>query len=870
MDVPKFLKEHPILRRLEGETPEFHSMLFASRRNPRLGLAYLAEQCGVQVIDILDYLVPAECVTRAHIFSDHDYADSTVRSCIVECLNDTLRDGAERSDALCQSIVDMLYVYNIDLSSHALLCMRVGYLYLDLFGKLEEWFKFQTTLISATLLKQSELPATPSWLTGRRVGVIGGGRLYREIRSLYNRLSVDAHVMSFAASILALKRGALPLRADLVAESLEKHRETLGREPAANPMLSQIIDSINEIDLALEPELKKKVPQWRLPSASSSFGWTRAVGGALGRITELAKEKFGVFSGQEKSLAGYTSGLNPMPIYVPTYMYDMYDLVLEEALKENLDCDVHVVLEPMKARIITSGPPARYHICRILQKMIHSVMRNRREFSLIGEPVTETLLNDNFRMLSSHQSSRWVVVSADYSAATDNINGLLCEAYVEGKVRSLGLEGDTAKVYRESMTNHVLHYPEEFGGFVQLQRTGQLMGSPTSFPGLCQINLATLHAAWKEYVSLRAIASPYCENDIHAPSYKEMLRTLRPLANGDDLLFVAPSDFIPVWRRWVDLAGLKPSPGKNYVSSHFAVINSTFFQLTRHDDTDVVGWNFQVHNGSALRFHRVHWVGSGLLKGQARVLSDTRNKPKNDSVDFGQLNSQLKWVLDWESGRSEEASRCMGIWFRNMRPILMEQDRSWRLPVLLGGLGLPVGSATRPQLVLANMIVKTQNWGLAQRMVPRSPTENPVTRIQLVFENEMRRLLGLKRVPMDARPWTVLKIDGEARVIEAKPVDVSIPAVLCGLPSLESEEMSVRGFVNFCDQMMSVVKGFNGGPMSLDDAILWNKPLCWIGAQVSLPNPCVMRFERRREEVRNRMLSCGNAESGWCEDSEDE
>jgi len=869
---PDRLGALPWGQRLEGETPAFYASLLRTRNNPKGVAELLACAVGIEMSEF-DYQVPTDCRMRVHIFSDDDIADPALSPVVFTCFREIFAEAIERSDALVQSIVDMLYVYGVTQSSKALVTMRVGYLFLDLYGKLEEWFKFQTTYISAALLKQDVLPDTPSFLEGTRLGVIGGGKLFRWIRNLANKSTVTREVMSCAASILALKRGALPLRPELVEESLTKHRTTLSQEPMYNGYLNPIVEALYEINEVLRPEFRSQKMEWRIPSASSAFGWRRAEGGAFSAIVDTVKRKLGVFAGSSTELAGYTDGFNPMPIYVPCFMFDAYQLVLEEAKKESLDCDVHVVLEPMKARIITSGPPNRYHICRILQKCIHTAMRGRKEFSLIGGPATSELIESNFRMLSSLQSSHWVIVSADYSAATDNINGLLCEAYVDIVARELGLDDETRKIYRESMTNHILHYPEEFGGFVELQRNGQLMGSPSSFPGLCQINIATLYAAWRSYVWKRSVSSqlnvPLYKRPM--PSYGEFLSDLRPMANCDDLLFIAPPDFVPFWRNWVNAAGLKPSPGKNYVSRDFAVINSTFFQVTRGDDVDWVNRRGQVQFGHSLHFNRVHWVGSGLLKGQARVLSDTRsNDAVADNVDFGQLNSQLRWVLDWEPGRELERERCMAIWFRNMRHVLMSQERSWRLPVLLGGLGLPIGSATRPQLVFANMIVKKQLWGLANSMQVRPKIENPVTKKQLEFELHLRNLHGLKRCPEALLPWTLHMVPAEAspsgerqvKIVEARVVDTKIPDWMFGLPQWNTDEDTPLQSADFVCRMNYLIKQFNGGPMALEDVDTWDQPLLWYGTGWKLPSPQLLDMRVRCNKIA-RALSDEVESLGW-------
>jgi hypothetical protein len=601
--------------------------------------------------------------------------NSEVRGLALQILHELVSDAVERADALVQSIADAFWIHeNEELSEHSLTNIAVTYVFLDCYGKLEEWFKFQTVYLSCLLLKQQELPSVPPYVT--RSGFVCGGKFYLVMRQLMNKCELTERTISWAGTLVGLKRGALPLRAEEVAASLEKHRSTLEKQSDSYTGDSRRpIDYIYEcIDEVVETIFKEPISQLkeRMPSGSSHFGWARAEGGALGKIAELIQRKYPL---ESKVLAGYgersphaakKQGTSiEIPIYVPAYSYTLAEDILSEALNETLDCDVHVVLEPMKARIITSGPPLRYHICRMLQKVVHGTMRKRHEFQLIGGPVSEELLNKNFAHLDN-RTRHWSFVSADYKAATDNLMAVLSKRATELISEKLGLDEDTSRIYNESMTDHTLHYPEEFGGFVSKQNNGQLMGSPSSFPILCLINMAALYAAWRKY---------NINKNGRVVDYKGMLKELRPLANGDDLLFTAPEDFYGLWSRFVAAAGLEKSPGKNYISKSFVVINSTFFSVRFHD----MGLKFNDF-GLHARFSRVHWVGSGLLKGQARVLADTRKPTSKDSiqtvteanVDFGQLRSQLDWVLNWQSGFEEEKERSLSIWFRNMKQVLMK------------------------------------------------------------------------------------------------------------------------------------------------------------------------------------------------------
>lgn len=872
--VPSAFDAGDLLRRLEGETPGSKLSLFeALQCGPLTARASFLERTGVDVEVNLSF----DVCSRIPFIEPSLLPEKGVSDLARKQLEELLSDCAERASALCQSIQDSFYILEGKvLSRTTQLNCWVTFVFLDCFGHLEEWFKFQTTYLSALLLKQIELPDIPVYIT--RPGFVAGGAFYRTMRQLLGKCIITQHVSSWAMTLVGLKRGALPLRSEKVAESLESHRVSLGKPTSSYPrvysrnprdhvyetleeIVEQVFDRVSPVDLKA-----------RMPSVSSHYSWSRAEGGALGRIATLIKNKYGFLSKHYTEIGGYAerspaaalsqNGPIEMPIYVPAYSYDLSELILSEALKESLDCDVHVVLEPMKARIITSGPPLRYHICRLLQKIIHGTMRQRNEFQLIGGPVDETVLNKNFSHLSSYQRN-WSFVSADYKAATDNLDGTLSERATSLISERLGLDEEVAKIYLESMTDHILHYPEEFGGYVSMQRNGQLMGSPSSFPVLCLVNMAALLGSWRYYCLQKR--GEYV-------TYRDMLRELRPLVNGDDLLFIGPTDFYGTWSDYVADCGLKKSPGKNYVSKDFAVINSTYFSMS----FETMGIKFNDF-GTFARASRVHWVGSGLLKGQARVLADTRRSKTSGgiesmveaNVDFGQLRSQLNWVLDWEEGREEMRERSLQVWFRNMRSVLMAQKRSWRLPVCLGGLELPIGGATRPQLVLANMIIKTFNSKMSSKFVSKPKVGNSTTLAQLNAERDMADSFGMKRYVKEYLPYTIIRVPGGIvresvdycppapedlegniyadcfdrnalvpTICTMKAHDLSVSPFVVGLTMLESAETQAKLF-NFDQSLMDAIKHFNGGPVDLEEACRWVGTTCWGGSGTShfLPNP---------------------------------
>jgi hypothetical protein len=653
----------------------------------------------------------------------------------------------------------------------------------------------------------------------------------------------------------------MPLIRELVEESLAKHVEGLTRPFVPCSFGSLIPHGSKETLMGLTAYALKaiiaevfKTPDGHasfdiFPSSSAHCGWSKKDKGALGKICS----KTHALDKESRALVGWVhpapSQGHPYEIFVPQYQQELLSLILPEALSETLNCNVHTVLEPMKARIISAGPPLRYHVCRMLQRVVHGTMRRRPEFSLIGESVTKELLErtNAFRPI---RSRGWVWQSADYSAATDNIEGSLGELALEEIWPHLGVDdGDIKKIYLESMTSHLLDYDTaavcrmvgDTQG-VHLQTNGQLMGSPSSFPILCLINMAALHAAWMLW---KEQTFRPCDPSLkpwlpiwRAPTYRDTVRDLSPLVNGDDLLFRAPKAFLPFWKRFVEAVGLKPSAGKNYTSEDFVVINSTLFMVSARDQTIDCWYNeredkmMEGESGINYHFHLVPWVCSGLLKGQGRVLSDTRRpreKRKNDlndkgsvkfdeqEIDLGSLASQLKVAL-WSGAREPTEgwrSRCQALWFRNCRTQLMEQDRSWRLPLLLGGLGLPFGAATRPQLVFANAIIRAQDWALAQKGRLKAKTDKLSVSVAMQrLKDKIAKSLGVVQLPQNLRP---IRRTHDGRFVFSDEVEIVIPSSFVRWTPGDAESFS--SLTDFPELVTRTCNWFKGGPADLEECL---------------------------------------------------
>lgn len=124
------------------------------------------------------------------------------------------------------------------------------------------------------------------------------------------------------------------------------------------------------------------------------------------------------------------------------------------------------------------------------------------------------------------------------------------------------------------------------------------MGSPTSFPVLCLINLAITRLVFEIRFDR-----------------KFRLEDLPICVNGDDVLFWAPDEeFYDDWKTLTGLAGLKFSLGKNYTHKSVCIINSEMYYYS--DPSKRL-----VRNGYPTAhplFKKVGAVNSQLLVGGSR------------------------------------------------------------------------------------------------------------------------------------------------------------------------------------------------------------------------------------------------------------
>jgi len=195
---------------------------------------------------------------------------------------------------------------------------------------------------------------------------------------------------------------------------------------------------------------------------------------------------------------------------------------------------------------------------------------------------------------------------------------------------------------------------------IHLQRWGQLMGSPVSFPILSFINAAITRAVLEKAYS-RVIS----------------LNDGALLINGDDIISPMPPGEYQNWVKAVSSAGLKPSVGKNYLHRRYLVINSKVIDCNGWDERDWVRYP-----PKELNILKMNLLWGGRLK-------DSLGSVLGDKIKFGKtLGTKFRELV--KGLDPESAQVLLKRAYRHTRGLLAQLPPvDWTLPMCLGGLDLP-------------------------------------------------------------------------------------------------------------------------------------------------------------------------------------
>nr|WBY66446.1 MAG: putative RNA polymerase [Eriocheir sinensis botourmia-like virus 3] len=474
------------------------------------------------------------------------------------------------------------------------------------YGVMEKYLKWTTANLWASALEQTELPPMPDF-----VKITGGNPYLYEVREWKDLCSqsrlgslnnLNKKIMiTITKDIYMTKNCSLPVEESFVKENIDKHKKTLCTENLCDPLSSrmerlikvsiqQCADDIFGPLPAQDNHITKKgkhitvplerVPPSRIPSLGASVNNGRHKGGAAGDLLKNHSEKYDLPEPEEGYLHSYctykTDYLDVRTPHDPELFLEAERSSRSSAYTRREVCaQVVPLLEAFKVRTITKGDADQYHLARRWQKVIHSQMRKQQNCKLIGQPCNSAYLSQIFGNSPLFvRNDDGFFVSGDYESATDLLHPALSEFANEAICQRMRVPLEDQIVLKQCLTGHELKYTAK--GEYYKQQWGQLMGSPTSFPILCLINLAATKVAYEEF--LRKIGSLQQKEFL-------VLEEIPMCVNGDDILFWCyTQDHYNIWKQVTKECGLKFSLGKNYTHKKVAIINSQlyFFHTQKH------------------------------------------------------------------------------------------------------------------------------------------------------------------------------------------------------------------------------------------------------------------------------------------------
>jgi len=314
---------------------------------------------------------------------------------------------------------------------------------------------------------------------------------------------------------------------------------------------------------------------------------------------------------------------------------------------------VKFILEPLKVRTITKSPFRENALYTCLQKQMWKCLRRNPIFRLIGESVEVSHIEEiqerafklektwnrsgktrvsrpqtDFEFTAEDLFSFWV--SGDYSAATDGLHMDATKKCIDAMTQNETIR----EIMKKSLCGATVSYHNSFGmelddevlptSFDMSQ--GQLMGCILSFPILCILNISAYRESMERYLGRRI-----------------SLKRLPVIANGDDILFPSCTAHYHVWEKCIREVGFTKSPGKNYTSPSFCMINSTYFEF---------------HHQHGIR--KIPFPNMGMVFGQKKGCVK-ENDPKTFNESLWRLPGQFKDLdlLDGYPGLQERMERAI-------------------------------------------------------------------------------------------------------------------------------------------------------------------------------------------------------------------
>lgn len=351
-----------------------------------------------------------------------------------------------------------------------------------------------------------------------------------------------------------------------------------------------------------------------------------------------------------------------------------------------------------KIRYVSAGSGQGYTALRPLQSCMLKCWKRMPESTMLNDD----LLSDVQKIDRNVKLPYWC--SVDYEAATDLLNRdatyRVLTALMEGAV-------PTVKLAWESFGPGIMILPDKTS-FVHVE--GQLMGHVLSFPMLCVINRAVIHATVSRWILEGPSKMEPWGNKLLSRTKAGLILLRNIKINGDDMVFKCTKDLYHIFLKVCGEVGFKISQGKNYLSENFCMINSQFYCR---------------HNGT---MERIGYLNLQLVKGFSSKKGESDATPDQIGTSMNKMIELCPWAQCTIPAAMKTAEKKLSNCSVSVMKSAVGTTRAWYGPQALGAFGLDLKYApkswtpTRSQRKLAAMMRSDERMGFysQQRMAPRT------------------------------------------------------------------------------------------------------------------------------------------------------
>lgn len=312
-----------------------------------------------------------------------------------------------------------------------------------------------------------------------------------------------------------------------------------------------------------EQHLPSSAPMTFALTAGGCLEKSRRLGGLAAFLVELYQQ---VPPGTDLGI-----GEQPKGIYDVDWESFKTQAVMREALLDNfnalerpLRAQVEIVSERgFKARVVTKSPGSAVALGHLLRKTALSSLRKDKR-------VSEVLRGDHLEAVSSALGDGVPgpveVLSADLSAATDNLHHDVAKALWLGYCSGIGLFSELRQVGLDLLGPMHVTYPDK--QVIESSSCGILMGLPLTWFILCLANM------WSADSAVSTVRSKSSRSEGLGPQPYRIC--------GDDLVGFWKVSVRKAYERNISLTGMKFSgPSKHLSSLFYGIFTEEVFKVSR-------------------------------------------------------------------------------------------------------------------------------------------------------------------------------------------------------------------------------------------------------------------------------------------------